>query len=165
MSRQTGRHTCARPDALAVREDPPSPALRPGPIHRMGRAARCRAHALTGSVSAWRNAQDECRPTFARTLFPRPAQAGKGCSARASDHEDVRTSRWHGRVDKRTHLPDLPQTFERRTPPPRQLVGPRGKAKERIYSTFLSPTRPAACSPAKYRLSFCVHRSPRRTRA
>ena len=49
---RAGGHTCARAVALAVREDPPSPAARPGPINGMGRAARCRAHALTGPASA-----------------------------------------------------------------------------------------------------------------
>ena len=106
MSRQTGGHTCASPDALAVREDPSSPAVRPGPIHRMGRAARCRAHALTGSASARRNIEDESHPNFARTLFPRPVQADEAEPARDSAHDTMRLSRWHGRVDERAHLPD-----------------------------------------------------------
>ena len=37
-------HTCAQTTALAVEEGSPSPAARPGPIHGMGRAIRCRAH-------------------------------------------------------------------------------------------------------------------------
>ena len=43
-------HTSAPDVALAVREDPPSPAVKPGPIHGMGRAARSRAHALSGHL-------------------------------------------------------------------------------------------------------------------
>ena len=38
----------ARAIALAVQEGHPCPVPRPGPSHGMGRAARCRAHALTG---------------------------------------------------------------------------------------------------------------------
>ena len=109
MSRQVGGHTFERHDALAVREGPPSPAVRPGPIHGMGRAVRYRAHALTGQASAKRNAEHENHSTFARTLFPRPAQAGKMHSAYDSDHKHMRKSRWHARVDKRAHLPALPR--------------------------------------------------------
>ena len=113
MSRQVGGHTLERHDALAVREGPPSPAVRPGPIHGMGRAVRYRAHALSGLASAKRNADDEHSSTIARTFFQRPAQAGNGCSARDSDHEDMRMSRWRGRVDECAHLPALPEEFER----------------------------------------------------
>ena len=66
MSRQVGGHTFERRDALAVQEGPPSPAVRPGPIHGMGRAVRYRAHALTGQASAKRNAEHESHSTFAR---------------------------------------------------------------------------------------------------
>ena len=113
MSRQVGGHTCERHDALAVQEGPPSPAVRPGPIHGMGRAVRYRAHALTGQASAKRNAEHESHSTFARTLFPRPAQAGKMHSAHNSEHKHMRKSRWHARVDKCAHLPALPEEFER----------------------------------------------------
>ena len=74
----------------------PSPAAKPGPIHGMGRAVRYRAHALSGLASAKRNADDEHSSTIARTFFQRPAQAGNGWSARDSDHEDMRMSRWRG---------------------------------------------------------------------
>jgi hypothetical protein len=80
----------------------------------MGRAVHYRVHALTGLASAKRNAEDESCLTFARSLIPRPAQAAKAYSARDSDHEDVRKLRWHARVDKRAHLPALPEEFERR---------------------------------------------------
>ena len=43
-----GGRTFAPVDALAVQEDPPSPAARLGPIHWMGRAVRSQAHALSG---------------------------------------------------------------------------------------------------------------------
>ena len=52
MCMRADGQTCSRAAALAVQVDPPSPAARPGPIHGMGRAARCRAHALTGPASA-----------------------------------------------------------------------------------------------------------------
>ena len=44
MGMQVGGQTCGRTADLAVREDPPIPVPRPGPIHRMGRAVRYRAH-------------------------------------------------------------------------------------------------------------------------
>ena len=71
-----------RTAALAAQEGPPSPAVRPGPIHGMGRAVHYRVHALTGLASAKRNAEDEDRPTSARTFFARPAQADEVESAR-----------------------------------------------------------------------------------
>ena len=46
-----GGRTFARGVALAVREGHPSPAARLGPIHGMGRAARSRAHALSGHLN------------------------------------------------------------------------------------------------------------------
>ena len=80
----------------------------------MGRAVHYRVHALTGLASAKRNTEDESCLTFARSLIPRPVQAAKAYSARDSDHEDMRKLRWHARVDKRAHLPALPEEFERR---------------------------------------------------
>ena len=97
-------HNCARAVVLAVRVGPPRLVLRPGPIHGMGRAARCRAHAHTGPASANASMQGGERLTFARTFFARPAQAHKVFSAHRGHHEDMRRSRWHGRVDRRAHL-------------------------------------------------------------
>jgi hypothetical protein len=74
--------TCTRTAAFAVEEGPPSSAVRPGPIHGMGRAVRCRAHPFTGSASVALNDADGNRPTSARTFFSRPAQADKGHTAR-----------------------------------------------------------------------------------
>ena len=104
-----GGRTLPRVVALAVREGPPSPAAKPGPIHGMGRPVRCRAHGLTGLASAKRNAEDASCPTLVRTFFPRPVQAGKAYSARDSDHGDMQMSRWHARVEERAHHPALPE--------------------------------------------------------
>ena len=59
--------TCASAAALAVEEGPPSPAVKPVPIHGMGTAVRCRAYPVTGPASAKRNADDEHSSTIART--------------------------------------------------------------------------------------------------
>ena len=59
--------TCASAAALAVEEGPPSPAVKPGPIHGTGTAVRCRAYPVTGPASAKRNADDEHSSTIART--------------------------------------------------------------------------------------------------
>ena len=80
----------------------------------MGRAVHYRVHALTGLASAKRNTEDESCLTFARSLIPRPVQAAKAYSARDFDHDDMRKLRWHARVNKRAHLPALPEEFERR---------------------------------------------------
>ena len=104
MCMRAGGQTCLNAVALAVREDPPSPAVRPGPIHGMGRPVRCQAHALTGPASAKRNADDEDSTNVARTVFPRPAQAGKAHSAHNPDHEDMQMSRYHSPVEERAHL-------------------------------------------------------------
>ena len=97
------RRYLQRAASLVVRVGPPSPAVRPGPIHGMGRTVRYRAHALSGLASAKRNAEDASCPTLVRTFFPRPVQAGKAYSARDSDHGDMQMSRWHARVEERAH--------------------------------------------------------------
>jgi hypothetical protein len=127
MCMRADGQTCSRAAALAVQVDPPSPAARPGPIHGMGRAVRCRAHALTGPTSAKCNAEHESRPTFVRTFIPRPAQVGEGCSAHDCDHNDRRKSRWHTRVDKCAHLQTLPEEFERRAGTTGQVKTWRGQ--------------------------------------
>ena len=48
---RAGRRTFAAVVALAVEEDPPSPAARLGPIHWMGRAVRSKALQPRGSKS------------------------------------------------------------------------------------------------------------------
>ena len=159
MCMRAGGQTCLNAVALAVREDPPSPAVRPGPIHGMGRAVRYRAHALTGLASAKRNAEDERHPSFARSLIPRPAQGAKVYSAHDSDHEDMRKLRWHARVDKRAHLSALPESFERRTAScvqqrtrrGQQRLG-QGKLRSHLSKDCLRPAgfvrwRPSARSP------------------
>ena len=127
MCMRADGQTCSRAAALAVQVDPPSPAARPGPIHGMGRAVRCRAHALTGPTSAKCNAEHESRPTFVRTFIPRPAQVGEGCSAHDCDHNDRRKSRWHAQVDKCAHLQTLPEEFERRAGTTGQVKTWRGQ--------------------------------------
>ena len=77
MGMRADEHTCSRAAAVAVQEGPPSPAARPGPIHGMGRAVRCRAHTLTGPASAETSLEGGECPTCARTFFAWPAQAGK----------------------------------------------------------------------------------------
>ena len=104
MGMQVGGQTCGRTADLAVREDPPIPVPRPGPIHRMGRAVRYRAHALSGLASAKRNADDEQSSTIARTFFQRPVQADKADSARREHHEDMQMLRGLGTIYKRAHL-------------------------------------------------------------
>ena len=47
-------HTCVRTPVLAGQEGPPSLAVKPGTIHRMGGVVRCQVHALTGPASARR---------------------------------------------------------------------------------------------------------------
>jgi hypothetical protein len=111
--RQMGGHTCARTAVLAVQEDPPSPAVRPGPIHGMGRSVRCRAHHLTGSASVALNDADGNRPTSARTFFVRPEQGNESEPARASEHNSMRMMRQSDRKVERTHLKALLETFER----------------------------------------------------
>ena len=59
-------HTCACAIALAGKTRPPCPVPRLGPINRMGRAARYRAHGHTGQASAKRNAKDENSSNIAR---------------------------------------------------------------------------------------------------
>ena len=105
--------TCASATALAVAEDPPSPAVRPGPIRGMGTAVRCRAHSVTGTASATNNAADEHCPTSARTIFAWPVQADEAESARDADHDDMRSMRQRDRKLKRAHLPGLMEMFER----------------------------------------------------
>ena len=108
-------HTCSRTAVLAGEAGPPSPAVRPGPIHGMGRAVRrCLAHPLTGSASVALDDADGNRPTSACTFFARPVQADKVNSARDSDHEDMRIRRAHAGIDDRgAHLPGLMEMFER----------------------------------------------------
>ena len=101
MGMRVRGHTCARTAALAVEEGPPSPAARPGPIHGMGRAVRCQAHALTGPASAMRNADDEHSSNIARTFFRRPVQADEAHSAHDPDHEGMQMPRWRERVEER----------------------------------------------------------------
>ena len=108
-----GGHTCARTAVLAVQEDPPSPAVRPGPIHGMGRSVRCRAHHLTGSASVALNDADGNRPTSARTFFVRPEQGNESEPARAGEHGSMRMMRQSDRKVERTHLKALLETFER----------------------------------------------------
>ena len=55
MGMRVRGHTCSRTAVLAGEEGPPSPAVRPGPSHEMGRTAHYRAHALTGPASSKRN--------------------------------------------------------------------------------------------------------------
>ena len=111
--RHMGGHTCARTAVLAVQEDPPSPAVRPGPIHGMGRSVRCRAHHLTGSASVALNDADGNRPTSARTFFVRPEQGNESEPARAGEHGSMRMMRQSDRKVERTHLKALLETFER----------------------------------------------------
>ena len=108
-----GGETCTHTAVLAVEEGPLSPAARPGPIHGMGTAVRCRAHSVTGTASATNNAADENRPTSARTFFPRPAQADEVGPAREADHDDMRITRQLNRKVQRAHLPGLMEMFER----------------------------------------------------
>ena len=63
MGREAGweAQTSASDVALAAREDPPSPAARPGPIHRMGRVVHCQAPPLTGKASTRAKAQHRGR--------------------------------------------------------------------------------------------------------
>ena len=112
MGMRFGGQTCARTAALAVQESPPSPAARPGPIHGMGRAVRCQAHALAGPASAKRNADDEHSSTIARTFVGRPAQANEAESARETDHDGMRIMRQINRKVKRAHLFCLMEMFE-----------------------------------------------------
>ena len=164
MSRQVGGHTFERHDALAVREGPPSPAVRPGPIHGMGRAVRYRAHALSGLASAKRNADDEHSSTIARTFFQRPAQAGNGCSARDSDHEDMRMSRWRGRVDECAHLPALPEEFERHAASRVHQQTRRGQQRLAPAARQTCSIRPSRRAPACRSSVLCCPLFPRRTR-
>ena len=113
MGMRVRGQTCARAAALAVREGPPSPVPRPGPIHGMGRAVRYRAHALSGLASARCNTDDEQSSTIARTFVGRPAQADEVRSAREADHDDMRIMRQINRKVQRAHLPALPEMFER----------------------------------------------------
>ena len=106
-------HTCSCTVILAVAEDPPSPAVRPGPIHGMGTAVRCRAQSVTGTASATNNAADEHFPTSARTIFARPVQVDEAESARDTDHDDMRFMRQRNWKVKRAHLPGLIEMFER----------------------------------------------------
>ena len=106
-------HTCARTAVLAVQEGRPSPAVRPRPIHGMGRAVRCRAHPLTGSASVAHNDADGNRPTSARTFFSRPVHVNEANSARRADHVDMRFMRHSNRKVERAHLLGLMEMFER----------------------------------------------------
>ena len=148
--------------ALAVREDPPSPAVRPGPIHGMGRAVRYRAHALTGLASAKRNAEDERHPSFARSLIPRPAQAAKAYSARDSDHEDMRMSRWRGRVDECAHLPALPEEFERHAASRVHQQTRRGQQRLAPAARQTCSIRPSRRAPACRSSVLCCPLFPRK---
>ena len=56
-----GGRTVARVVALALQEGPPSPAARPGPVHVTGRAARSRAHALSGEAATRFVPRSRCR--------------------------------------------------------------------------------------------------------
>ena len=96
--------TCASAAALAVEEGPPSPAVKPGPIHGMGTAVRCRAYPVTGPASAKRNTDDEHSSTIARTFVGRPAQADEAESAREADHDEMRIMRQINGKVKRAHL-------------------------------------------------------------
>jgi hypothetical protein len=74
-------HTCSRTAVLAGEEDPPRPAVRPGPIHGMGRAVRLQAHPLTGPVRC----SQRRRANRPRTFVARPAQqthAMRSCRSR-----------------------------------------------------------------------------------
>jgi hypothetical protein len=77
MSRHLGGHTCACSDALAVQEDPPSPAVRPRPIHGMGRPARCRANGHTG----WHRRR---QTTLAHTARRRASESSTSSSSPSS---------------------------------------------------------------------------------
>ena len=108
--------TCASAAALAVEEGPPSPAVKPGPIHGMGTAVRCRAYPVTGPASAKRNADDEHSSTIARTR----ARSSDGLrkrtrpkSAREADQDDMRIMRQINGKVKRAHPFCLVEMFER----------------------------------------------------
>jgi hypothetical protein len=94
MGMRVRGHTCSRTAVLAGEEGLPSPAVRPGPIHGMGRAVRLQAHPLTGTA--------RCTPlsksTDERAHVRRTACASEeAVSARRDNHDDAGLDVEHGR--------------------------------------------------------------------
>ena len=137
--------------------------LRLGPIHGMGRPVRCRAHGLTGPARAKRNAKDESYSTFARTLFPRPAQADEAKPAHDSDHDNMHLSRWRGRVDECAHLLALPEEFERHAASRVHQQTRRGQQRLAPAARQTCSTRPSRRAPACGSSVLCCPLFPRRT--
>ena len=81
-----GGRTFAPVVALAVEEGPPSPAARLGPILRMGRAARSKAHALSGHARPPSRVTEANGLSCARACACEPRNARGHDSSPSDDH-------------------------------------------------------------------------------
>jgi hypothetical protein len=91
--------TFARIVSFAVQEGPPSPAVRLGPTKAVGRAARSRAHALSGQAEARKSCR---RGNYATCTRARPWDLPNACaneSLSCGDHEDMRRVLGRARIE------------------------------------------------------------------
>ena len=97
-----GGHTMARFVALAILEHPPSPPVRAGPIHVMGRAVHSRVHTLSGQPRVRHCpdcAVDGSRVPCACARTREQPNARENNSLSCDDHGDMRRGLGCARIE------------------------------------------------------------------
>lgn len=147
-----GGRTVARVVALAVLEDPPNPAVRWVPFNVKGRAARSRAHALSGQPPARHcpdHAVDGNRVACARGRTREQPNARANDSSSCENRGDMRSSPERGRIEGQ-HYRFLQRSW-------------RSKAgKDEVKVVVRSFTRPGTCERASWDAMSCAPSRARR---